>query len=275
MKLGGSIRRRRGLKPGGEPKPRGPSDRPWFRLPKSKRALRLASLVLVSAIVGLGVGNLFSTRVMFPAPPPPGDLIPVPDLRGESLRQAEVLLAEVGLTVGLIDSIRHPEAREGEILGQSPLPGQLAPSGDTVRLAISLGPEERPVPDVMPLRVERATGVLTAAGFTVTVDSVESNLPPGRVVSMNPGPGTSVVLPTAVHLNVSLGPPMVEVPLLLGLDESEARALLTDTGLEIGEVSVRFRFGLDQGRVVEQDPSPGRMVRQGSAVRLVVGQRGG
>lgn len=275
MKLGGSIRRRRGLKPGGKPQEGTGEERSGFRSVNSKRALRLAFLVLVSGIVGLGTGYLFSTRIMFPAPPLPGDLIPVPDLRGESLQQAAVLLAEVGLNVGLIDSIRHPEAREGEVLGQSPLPGQLSLSGDTVRLAISLGPEERPVPDIMPLRVDRAATVLTAAGFTVSVDSVESNLPPGRVVSMDPVPGTSVILPSAVHLSVSLGPPMVEVPLLLGLDETEARELLTEAGLEVGEVTVRFRFGLDQGRVVEQEPAPGRMVRQGSPVRLVVGQRGG
>jgi serine/threonine-protein kinase len=147
--------------------------------------------------------------------------------------------------------------------------------GDTVRLAISLGAEERPVPDVMPLRADRAATVLTSAGFVVTVDSVQSDLPPGRVVRMAPEPGTSVSLPASVHLEVSLGPPMVEVPLLLGLDESEARELLEESGLVLGEVSVRFRFGLDQGKVVEQNPYPGRMVEQGSSVRLVIGQRGG
>jgi serine/threonine-protein kinase len=83
-----------------------------------------------------------------------------------------------------------------------------------------------------------------------------------------------MTLPAEVHLGVSLGPPMVEIPLVLGLDEAEARESLEAVGLRVGEVSLRFRFGLDQGRVVEQEPSPGTLVEQGSAVRLVVGQRG-
>jgi serine/threonine-protein kinase len=228
---------------------------------------------LAVGIVGFGGGYLFATRVLYPVPLPPGDLITVPDLRGMGVADALADLVAAGLYPGLIDSLHHPRARAGEILGQSPLPGQLSLVGDTVRLAISLGPEHRPVPDVMRMRGDRAATVLEASGFTVRIDSVPSDLPRGSVVALTPIAGTQVTLPREVGLRISLGPPMVEVPLLLGLDEEEALETLRSVGLVIGEVSTRFRFGLDQGKVVEQEPLPGAMVEQGSTVRLVVGQR--
>ncbi|MFC1661678.1 PASTA domain-containing protein [Gemmatimonadota bacterium] len=272
MKLGSSIRRRRGVRrsAAGEGGKRGA----WSTAFQSSNAVRWTLMALGIGVVGFGGGYLFSTRVLFPAPPPPGDLLTVPDLRGQALAEAEAELGEAGLFLGSVDSIRHPVAPEGEVLGQSPLPGQLSLVGDTVRVAISLGPERRPVPDVMRLRAGRAVTVLEAAGFSVRLDSVESDLPRGGVVEVDPVPGTQVQLPTEVYMRVSLGPPLVEVPLLLGLDEEEARESLESVGLAVGEVSIRFRFGLDQGRVLEQEPSPGTMVEQGSAVRLVVGQRG-
>lgn len=275
MKLGSSIRRRRkgrreGRKTGGR---RGEKGRFSAFLEKvgGRRLLRLALLL---AFLGLGAGYLFSTRVLFPAPPPPGDLVRVPDLRGMDLDDAGSLLAERDLALGRVDSLRHPTAVPGEVLGQSPLAGQLHLVGDTVRLAVSTGPEERPVPDVLRLRGDRAATVLEASGFQVVVDSVESTAPRGNVVGLEPEPGTPAVLPREVHLEVSQGPPLLEMPLLLGLQEEQARSILDSLGLVVGDVSTRFRFGRDQGLVVEQEPPAATMIQQGSAVSLVVGRRG-
>jgi eukaryotic-like serine/threonine-protein kinase len=225
-------------------------------------------------MVGLAGGYLFSTRVLYPVPPPPGDLTSVPRLTGESLEEADRDLALAGLVRGVVDSLRHPTVPEGRILGQSPLPGQLSLVGDTVWLALSLGPERRAVPDVTRLRADRARTVLEAAGFTVVVDSVESTMPLGGVVAVVPPPGTETTIPREIRLSVSKGPAMVEVPLLLGMEEETASDLLVSLGLLVGEVETRFRFGRDQGLVVGQEPPAGTLVAEGSAVRLVVGRRG-
>ncbi|MGW8266116.1 MAG: PASTA domain-containing protein [Longimicrobiales bacterium] len=229
----------------------------------------------VLAAVGFFAGYLFSTRVLFPAPPPPGDVARVPDLSGADLTEAAGALSEVGLYLGLVDSVRHPSVLEGDIIGQSPLPGQLAGVGDTVRVAVSLGPEQRPVPDVGRLRADRARTVLEASGFQVVVDSVESERPRGRVLSREPEAGTETTVPREIRLTVSMGPPLVEMPLLIGLREEEAIAALDSAGLTLLDVETRFRFGRDQGLVVEQEPPAATLVERGSAVRLVVGRRGG
>lgn len=269
MKLGGSIRRRR--RSGRRSRGSGDGFMGKLEFLRSGRFL-LAALGL--ALVGFGGGYLISTQLLFPAPPPPGDVTAVPDLTGVTELSATGLLQTAGLRLGQVDSFRHPTVPEGTVVGQSPLPGQLILVGDSVRIALSLGPEERPIPDVTRLRGDRARTVLEASGFQVVVDSVESGLPRGAVVAMEPEAGTEATIPLEVILTVSMGPPMVEMPVLLGLPEEEALEVLDSLGLVPGPIETRFRFGRDQGLVVEQEPPATTMVERGSAVRLVVGRRG-
>ena len=262
MKLGSSLRRRRG---GG---------RKWGETVE-KDPLRLAGLATAIAAVAFCIGYLLATRLLFPAPETPDDLIAVPELRGMERQAALERIREEGLVPGAVDSIRHPTTPAGRVLGQSPLPGQYAVPAGSVRVTVSRGPERRAVPDVYRLRSRHARTVLEATGFEVELDSVDHALPKGSVVTVEPEPGTEVAVPSEVKLTVSLGPPMVEMPLLLGLEETEAEAVLDSLGLVVSQKEERFRFGRDQGIVLEQDPPATTMVERGSAVRLVVGRRGG
>jgi serine/threonine-protein kinase len=133
----------------------------------------------------------------------------------------------------------------------------------------------RAVPDVRRVDADRARIILEASGFVVSVDSLESQIPRGRVVSSVPAPDQTVALPSEIRLQVSTGPPMVPMPLLLGLEEADALAVLDSLGLVVGEVEEVFRFGRDQGVVVEQEPSADTPMDRGAAVRLAVGRRGG
>ncbi|TFH66279.1 MAG: PASTA domain-containing protein [Gemmatimonadales bacterium] len=280
MRLGSSIRRRRGS--GGK----GPSWKgffpgllrtrsgegpQWWRNIADIRTLQVLALLSLVGFVG---GYLFSTRVVYPVPPPPGDLSVIPNLTGELPEDAADTLAAMGLILGTVDSLNHPTAPAGRIVGQSPLPGQLSLVGDTVRVALSTGPEQRPVPDVLRLNADWARTVLETAGFVVEVDSVEADAPPGRVVAMTPEPGTEARIPLDVRISVSMGPPEFEMPLLLGLSEEQARSVLDSLGLILSEVETRFRFGRDQGLVVEQEPPASATIQEGASVRLVVGRRG-
>jgi len=218
MKLGSSIRRRRrgGLKAFSwknilPKKVREGSGGPRWAFLRDPRTLWMLAVL---SVVGFAGGYLFSTRVVYPLPPPPGDLSSVPKLAGELPEYAADTLAAIGLVLGSVDSLKHPTVPAGRIVGQSPLPGQLSLVGDTVRIALSTGPEQRPVPDVVRLNGDRARTVLETSGFVVTVDSVKSDHPRGGVVSMRPEPGTEATIPMEVRLSVSMGPPQFAMPLL-------------------------------------------------------------
>ena len=202
-------------------------------------------------------------------------LVTVPDVRGVRVERGQQDASEVGLTVVAMDSLHHPTARTGTVLGQSPLPGQMALPGTVLRVTTSLGPQLREVPDLVHVDADRARIVLETSGFIVSVDSVETELPRGRVVEMRPGPDATLALPAEVLILVSRGPPLVTVPDVLGLEEAEALAVLDSLGLVVSEVREVFRFGRDQGIVVEQEPPSDTLVERGTAVRLAVGRRGG
>ena len=275
MNLGSSIRRRRFGRRSNEPDEEngGETEDGEVRLPGGMaRLVGLAGLVVV---LGWGMGYLFSTRLVFPAAPIPEGLMPTPDLRGLSLTEAHEAVREAGLAVGASDSVRHPDAPQGRVLGQSPLPGQLSVPGTEMRLTYSMGPELRQIPDVLRFRAERAQVVLEATGFQVTLDSVESSEYRGTVVGLDPPAGEELALPGQVVVAVSLGPPLVAMPDLLGLQEAQALAVLDSLGLLVPEVETRFRFGLDMGTVIEQEPDAETMVEQGSDVRVVVARRSG
>lgn len=266
MKLGGSLKRTRKGGRRGTGKGSRSGGRGWGRVV-------LAALGL--ALGGWALGYLVATQLVFPAPPPPGDLHEVPDVRGLGLTRASERLEGATLALGPVDSLQHPSVAAGEVLGQSPLPGQLATPGAEVRVTVSTGPQTRAVPDVVRLNAERARIVLESTGFVVSVDSVESDVPRGRVVEVVPPVDTVLALPAEVALSVSTGPPVVIMPMVVGMEREEAVQALEELGLVVSEVEEVFRFGRDRGVVVEQEPSADTELERGAAVRLAVGRSGG
>jgi serine/threonine-protein kinase len=228
-----------------------------------------------AGILGLLMGWLWATQVVFPAAPPPDDLVRVPDLRGLPEEEAARQALDAGLSLGDRDRFLHPAVDSGVVVAQSPLPDQLASPRGPVRLTVSLGAERRPVPDVVRLRADQARTLLRAGGFEVRADTVEDRAPRGRILAVEPEPGTEVAIPGEVHLTVSAGPPLVTMPRVLGMEEAAARDTLTALGLVVAEVEEVFRFGRDRGVVVEQTPPAETTLESGSAIRLSVGRRGG
>jgi len=271
VKLGGSLERRRGRRrsfTGGDPGG-GKGLGLGFEFDG-----RLLAILGGMVLAGWLVGYVIATRLVFPAPPPPTDLTEVPDVRGTGIESATERLAGVGLTVGEVDSLLHPSVARGLVLGQSPLPGQLARPDTPVRVTVSMGPQTRSVPDVRALAADRARTVLETRGFLVSVVTIESDVERGRVIDVFPPPDSVIPLPSQVRLVVSTGPPVVVMPFVLGLEEEEARMLLDSLGLVVSEVEEVFRFGRDQGIVVQQEPASDMELERGSSVRLQVGRRG-
>ncbi len=270
MRLGSSIRRRRFRSDG---RFEWPGEKRWLSLGPlnlSRDAAVVAGAVLVFGLVS---GYLVTTRLLFPMPPPAGDLFEVPDVRGLDRAMALGMMESAGIRAAVTDSFRHPTALKDEVLGQAPLAGQLSTATNTVALTVSLGPVRRPVPDVVRLGLNSARTVLEASGFIVVVDTLLAELPAGQVVEVLPEAGTEVDLPMEVIVLVSTGPPLVPMPLLLGIEQANAEVLLDSLEFELTEIEYRFRFGRDQGRVVEQFPPADSLVAPGSRVRLVVGRR--
>ncbi|MET9883930.1 Stk1 family PASTA domain-containing Ser/Thr kinase [Streptomyces sp. NPDC006430] len=99
-----------------------------------------------------------------------GRPVPVPNVTGRPLDQAREALQDLGLKVETAaDQINSPFPA-GTVANQSVGAGAQAAAGDTVTLALSKGPRQIPVPNVIGQEADAARRTLEAAGFKVKVE---------------------------------------------------------------------------------------------------------
>lgn len=231
----------------------------------SRPDLRWAGWTLGVVLGTFVLGYLVTALVFFPGSDRP-PIIAVPDLREMDEGRARHTVRLAGLELDVGDTLPNPEVPAGRILSQTPLPGQEVAPGSPVRVIVSGGAERRAVPVVTAMTREQALRVLEASGFRVSVEEVEDLRAAGRVVGIEPRPGTELQVPAAVRLLVSSGPPLVAVPDLYGLEHEDAVAALEVAGLELGEVEYSFAGFRAEELVIGQSPAAGASVPEGSAV---------
>jgi eukaryotic-like serine/threonine-protein kinase len=230
---------------------------------------RLVGVGLILGVAAFAIGFLITALVLF-AGGAGDDVVTVPDLRGRTEAEARQVVrrAELDLEVGA--PLTNPEVPSGQVLAQSPLPGEEVAPGSTVRVTLSAGAEQRPVPQLRGMSGAQARALLTRSGFLVEVEERIDESPAGRILEVVPEPGTEVPMPGTVRLVVSAGPPRVVLPDVLGLPEAAARDILERDGFAVARVDFDPFSFQPAGTVIEQSPAGGSEVRVGTAVRFVV-----
>ncbi|GAA4404708.1 Stk1 family PASTA domain-containing Ser/Thr kinase [Fodinibacter luteus] len=128
------------------------------------------------------------------------------------------------------------------------------------------------VPNVVDDPVQTAVAKLSQAQLEAeTVRQPSDTVPADTVISQNPAGGVEVDEGSTVRIFVSSGPTAVTVPDLRGLTESEARAQLTDLGLELGDVEEVDDPETEKGRIIDSNPAVGSSVAPGSRISVRVG----
>lgn len=220
-----------------------------------------------------GVGYFLAATVLFPAPEEatPVEQVRVPEAVGQPLEAAVRRAAERGLELVATTAIDHPRAEAGVVVAQSPLAGQRAAVGDTVRVATSLGTRTARVPPLRGLSASQATTILERLGFTVRLREVEAASP--GVQETEPAAGTRLDLPAEVEVRVGEGSRVVAVPDLRGMHIDDVETLLEEAGLQLGSVRYDPDAAQAPGRVVGQSPPPGYSLRGGGFVSVEVAGR--
>ncbi len=130
-------------------------------------------------------------------------------------------------------------------------------------------PDMVTVPDVTGQQEEAATIALHGAGFEVTTNSVENDIPEGEVIEQDPSGDSEAEKGSTVSITVSLGPGTLKVPRVNGLTVPEAKKLLSARGFE-PVVEKRTSDSVPAGKVIGSNPSQGSSIAPGSTVRLIV-----
>jgi serine/threonine-protein kinase len=132
-----------------------------------------------------------------------------------------------------------------------------------------MGPEPVVVPDVRNFPLDQAMATLSAAGLrTRTSEQFDETVEFGRVISTEPGGGTTAYRGDRIQILVSKGSQFVPVPSVVGMDAEAARSTLEDAGFL---VQTREQFGVTiANRVISQDPGGGSEALRGSTVTLTI-----
>ena len=248
---------------------------------RSRSAVWRVPIALIVATLGAGaLGYLGVQLFLLPETLAESRLHRVPDLTGASIEDAMGDGRGAGYEVVATGRQYSDRVDEGDVIYQIPPPGSYLAAGDTLFVLVSLGEQQTRIPNLMGLDLEAARAILLQLGVDVAgVRRASSELvPQNLVVASEPPSGTLVEEDLAVVLTLSRGGAMVDMPEVRGLSQAAARDTLEIFGLTVAEVT---SVGADTLGVVGsalvvvtgQEPSAGRRIATGSAVRLQLGLR--
>lgn len=199
----------------------------------------------------------------------------VPNVLGMRYEDAVRALDEAGFVAARGQERFHGSTPAGTVLQQVPIPDAVEPRGARVQLDVSRGQQMGDVPPLAGMTRSEAETAIERAGLAVgNIVEANSDAPRGEVLASRPRGGSRVAVPSAVDLTVSRGPATMQVPDVVGQSVDDARTLLIQLGLRVGQVTVDTMSLLPAGSVVAQTPAANQSVPAGSAVSLrIAGSR--
>ncbi len=160
----------------------------------------------------------------------------VPALEGLDFANAQATLASKGLVAE--KDVRTVEAAVPDrVVEVSPAAGQSVAKGATVKLIMSVAPGKLPMPYLLGMKPEDASAFLTQQGFQkveVAPSKVQSTeFAANSVAQTIPAAGTDFEKNKAVTLVLSSGPPLKDIPSVIGAAPDAATADLKAAGFAV------------------------------------------
>jgi eukaryotic-like serine/threonine-protein kinase len=195
----------------------------------------------------------------------------VPRLVGQSLTQATATIEREHYEVGRISREFSESVPKNEVMSTDPGKGARLEEGKAINLTVSLGQETVQVPYVKNQTLPAAEQILQVHGVRYVPSpkyASSTTVPEGKVISVEPGPGTTIKKTDTVQLTVSTGPPIVDIPTIgQGTPYDEAEQALKDKKFDVKRVD-EYSDQVSAGQVITTSPV-GR-ARLGSTITVTV-----
>ena len=195
----------------------------------------------------------------------------VPKLVGLAPADARREAAVNGLLLVTENRFYSTDVPAGRIVSQLPQPGERVRRGWQVRVAESLGPQRRVIPNLLG-ESERAAEInLRRHGLELgTVAGIpHPGAQPEDVVAQSPAPDAAAASPVVSLLVASPdAAPEFVMPNLVGRRLAEVSGMLEQAGIKVGKVDEVA--GSSTGMILKQSPTAGQKVAAGSAINVQV-----
>jgi serine/threonine-protein kinase len=195
-------------------------------------------------------------------------MVTVPEgLVGLQQADAEAALTAADVATGPADQEWSDTVPAGQVMSVSHDGGSSVPHTTKITLTVSGGPAPATVTQQVGRDKADAQAALEDLGFVVafTDDEASETVPAGRVIRQTPESGTQAHRLDTVTLTISSGPPIIDVPNVVGKRTADAQQTLTDAGFKVD--TVKYLGGiLDTVRFQDPDTT----APKGSTVRITV-----
>lgn len=233
------------------------------------RTVALALMVGVTLVFSLVLG-ITIYRSYFAIP----EEVEVPAIQGKEIREANEMLATLGLRLRIEESRHTSKIPERVVISQDPAPGRKVRKDREIMAVVSLGPEQISVPDLTGKSLREVKVLLSNAKLKLGKVTYTAKEPdkPEQVVNQKPAPGEAVKRATAVDVQVNKGSGVatVAVPNWKGQNLADMPARLEKADLVMGGVVWSVNETVPRGQVVGQAPPQGSEVTPGSPVEFEV-----
>jgi len=207
-----------------------------------------------------------------------GEAEVVPDLRGSTVEEAQVILASKGLRVQVIDSVYVRGKKLGTIIEQNPSPNSNIKTNRPIYVKInSRFVRQVTLPELSDVSYRQADAMLQSIGLSVgSVEYAPSEYKDlviqvkfhGRAVL----PGTRIPEGSAVVLVVGSGEgnAEVQVPAIKGMSLEDATQAITTASFVVGAVEYDTTPAGDEAEYIiyRQRPAAGSSLSAGSKINL-------
>lgn len=195
--------------------------------------------------------------------------VPVPNVIGLPLANAEATLKKAELVVGEVREVEVPGSKPGVVSNQQPAAGSRVPRGDKIDLEVG---KREDMPDFVGRDVREAVTEAKRLEIETSLTQQTSPEPADRVIGQDPAAGTRVRVPAEVKLTVSTGPQdddrTVVMPDFIERPIGEVVQAAKRLGLEL--IQTQIRVDGPRGIVVAQEPAPSTEVRLPTTVKVEV-----
>ena len=151
------------------------------------------------------------------------------------------------------------------------LAGDEVLQGTLIDIVISNGPALRAVPLLVGMSLANATSIVGELGLVlaVTPDSFSSDVAIGLIAAQSPPPSEKLPRGGSIAYSISLGPDLVVMPNIVGINFIDAEKRLVAAGFVVGEVTGRKTYRMKSASVNGTAINNGDLVPRGSAINMV------
>ena len=189
-------------------------------------------------------------------------MINMPQVTGQTLTDAQAAIKHAGLTPGKVKTVTSSTIAAGIVISTDPTAGTSWPQPKPVSIVLSAGP---PLPNFVGQDKSVAEQWAAANGVKLNeVTASHSNQPINQVVKQSAPPGSAFTNGEVITIQISPGPPMVNIPNVAGLRVPKAVQILRNAGFvvqinQVGPFNVVF------------SESPTGQAPKGSTITLTTG----